>query len=91
MLILYAALYLPWALISRATFIYHYFAAMIFALLALGLALQRLLERRPLLGSGVCAGAVVLAAGLFAFFFPVLSGLPVSTTWAAMCGTAGWS
>lgn len=83
-LLLYAAQYLPWALISRATFIYHYFAAMIFALLALGLALQRLLERRPLLGSGVCAGAVVLAAGLFAFFFPVLSGLPVSTTWAAM-------
>ena len=29
-------------------------------------------------------GAVALAAGLFVFFFPVLSGLPVSSSYAAL-------
>ena len=84
LLILFAAQYLPWVFISRATFIYHYFAAMPFALLALGLLLCRLLEARPRAGRAACVGALALAAGLFVFFFPVLSGLPVSTSYAAL-------
>lgn len=84
LLILFAAQYLPWVFISRATFIYHYFAAMPFALLALGLFLSRLLETRPRAGRAACIGAVALAAGLFVFFFPVLSGLPVSSSYAAL-------
>ena len=64
--------------------IYHYFAAMPFALLALGLLLCRLLEARPRAGRAACVGALALAAGLFVFFFPVLSGLPVSTSYAAL-------
>ena len=91
-LLLYLAVYLPWAGISRACFIYHYFTAMPFALLGLGLAVCRLADRRPAAARRLCILLTVAAAGLFCFFFPALSGLPVSTKWAAaMLWLPGWS
>ena len=39
---------------------------------------------RPRTGRAACVGALALAAGLFVFFFPVLSGLPVATSYAAL-------
>ena len=90
-LLLYAAVYLPWAAISRACFIYHYFTAMPFALLGLGLAFCRLSDRRPVLARRLGILLLLAAAALFCFFFPALSGLPVSTGWAAaMLWLPGW-
>lgn len=90
-LLLYAAVYLPWAAISRACFIYHYFTAMPFALLGLGLSFCRLSDRRPVLARHLGILLLLAAAALFCFFFPALSGLPVSTGWAAaMLWLPGW-
>ena len=79
----WAAQYLPWVLITRATFLYHYFAAMPFALLALGLLLDSLAEHHPRAAKGVTIALVVVAAALLAYFFPVLSGLPIPAAYAA--------
>ncbi len=75
----YLAQLLPWVLVSRLTFAYHYFTTEVFLLLALcymfkrmkQLALPRWKNRMYAL-TGVCTG-------LFVAFYPVLSGLRVPT------------
>ena len=73
----YAAQYLPWCLISRTTFIYHYFPSVPFVVLMLVHSLscwKERLSRRVL--AGVCLVYGALAFGLFLMFYPVLSGQP---------------
>ncbi len=84
LLLLYAAQLLPWVFVSRATFIYHYFPAMPFALLGLGAAIDRLADRRPAAAKRLTLCLLCGAAALFVFFFPVLSGLPISAGYAAL-------
>ena len=73
----FAAQYLPWVGISRLTWIYHYFPSVPFVVLIITWAFKHVIDRRPSLR--VCAiGYVVIVAGLFALFYPVLSGLPIS-------------
>lgn len=75
-LIGFASQYLPWALISRPIFIYHFFASVPFLILATVSVLRGLSERWR-----VCRylAPVMLgcAAVLFVMFYPVLSGLVV--------------
>ncbi len=70
---------LPWVAVPRLTFAYHYFPSEVFLLLALGYVFSEILEksgrRWPLLSF------TALAGGLFAAFYPVLSGLPVSRSY----------
>ena len=77
-LIGYLANLLPWVLVSRLTFAYHYFPCTVFLVLALG-RLFADLRRRD--GSWqITVGAFTsVCAGLFVMFYPVLSGLRVST------------
>lgn len=65
--------YLPWALIGRSTFIYHFFASVPFVILALTAVLKMVSERYRI---GRLAAPVLLcgAAVLFVLFYPVLSG-----------------
>ena len=71
----YLAQLLPWVLVTRLTFAYHYFPSEVFLLLALCNVWSRLRElavpwwRRNMYAvTGVCAG-------LFVAFYPVLTGL----------------
>ena len=80
--VLFLAQLLPWVLVTRCTFLYHYFPALGFTLLALLLWLARLERRRPALAHGLAIGMVALAAVLFVWFYPVLAGVPVSEGWA---------
>ncbi len=69
----FVCLYVPWGLAPRTLNFSHYlFEAIPYACLALGLLLDRAWdgESRPL-----ARGYVGLAAALFLFFYPVLSGL----------------
>ncbi len=73
-----AAQFLPWALIARSTFIYHFFASVPFIILALTFVLKGLSERFRS-GPGValrCLPWIVIAAALllFVLFYPVISG-----------------
>jgi dolichyl-phosphate-mannose--protein O-mannosyl transferase len=69
--------YLPWVGIHRLAFIYHFFSSVPFVILCLVATLR---EGELLLGArarAVTCGYLVLTAGLFVLFYPVLSGLQV--------------
>ena len=80
--VLFLAQLLPWVLVTRCTFLYHYFPSLGFTLLALLLWLARLERRRPQLARGLAVAMVALAAVLFVWFYPALAGVPVSEGWA---------
>lgn len=73
--------YLPWVLVPRSTFIYHYFASVPFIILCTVLCFLWLggvwkKGYKPLLWA-----LVALAAILFVGFYPYASGVTVSTKW----------
>ena len=74
---------LPWVLVTRCTFLYHYWASALFALLALVVWMSRLAALRPRLARGGMKGLAGAAAMLFILYFPVLSGLPVGEGWVS--------
>ena len=91
----FLAAYLPWVLVPRLTFIYHYFTAVPFLVVALCGVFSLLYEKGPFArrltfpGGLECQGATLLlaafAAGcllLFALYFPVLSGAPTTREYA---------
>ena len=79
-LILYGTQLIPWMLVTRCTFLYHYFPSSMFCLAALALMLARMRHRdwARRLAAGLCAAAAVL----FAVYYPALSGLPIPAWWA---------
>ena len=75
----YLAQLLPWVLVTRLTFAYHYFPSEVFMLLALCNVFSRLRERDAALAGRqmyVFTAACVL---LFAAFYPVLTGVRTPT------------
>ncbi|MCE5189545.1 MAG: glycosyltransferase family 39 protein [Eubacteriales bacterium] len=74
--------YLPWVLVPRCTFIYHFFATVPFILMATVYALQ-LLEKRCRDANFLKWVWVGFALLFFILLYPGLSGLPVSPEWAA--------
>lgn len=73
----YLAQYLPWVLISRTTFIYHYFTSVPFVTLMVAYSLYLLVQEKKINRKLVYA-YVALAVVLFCMFYPVLSGQPVN-------------
>ena len=74
----YLAQYLPWSLISRATFIYHYFPSVVFVVLMIVFCLAQLqqhIKKKSFTVLLFLYGAAALS--LFLLFYPVLSGQPV--------------
>lgn len=91
LLIAFAAQYLPWALVPRGTYIYHYFPSVPFIILCMVQALDWLCVRHARLARWLSVGLVVLSALFFIAFFPYISGLRVSTDWLdAMRWFPGW-
>lgn len=75
-LIGYLAQLIPWLIISRVVFIYHYFPCVLFMVFALAHVMNTVWEReqgRYKLAVYGFTGAAIL---LFAAFYPVLSGVP---------------
>ena len=82
--------YLPWVLVPRSTFIYHYFASVPFIIMASVLVLGRLRKRSR---DGFITAAVILcvvALGLFVAFYPLESGMPVSRAYAQYLRWFNW-
>jgi Gpi18-like mannosyltransferase/4-amino-4-deoxy-L-arabinose transferase-like glycosyltransferase len=88
----YFSQYLPWTLVPRLTFLYHYFPLMPFFLLCDLYVLRALLPVKARSQGGRLETFVTRDTGwawlyvglcllLFIFFFPALSGLPVPTAW----------
>lgn len=91
----FLSVYLPWVLVPRLTFIYHYFTAVPFLVLALLAVFSQLSRQGPLARNLRLGGAVevplsalllaVFAAAcwiLFAVYFPVISGAPTTREYA---------
>lgn len=73
--------FLPWVFITRATFIYHYFASVPFIILCTCLAGQWAVKRWPK-AKWAFVGLAVLALALFVLFYPVWSGMMIDREWA---------
>ena len=86
--IAYLAQFLPWTLVSRCTFIYHYFPSVPFVTLMIGYAFLQIKEtayfQKHRKGFYLLLIGYTLAAFiLFLLFYPVLSGKPVSSDYVA--------
>ncbi|NLT39595.1 MAG: phospholipid carrier-dependent glycosyltransferase [Clostridiales bacterium] len=74
----YLAQLVPWMFVSRETFAYHYFPATVFLVLAIACTFRDLVRFRQKGGTIVMAVFTALGIGLFALFYPVMTGVVVS-------------
>lgn len=72
----YLSQLIPWMLVSRVVFIYHYFASLPFALLTLVYGFKNLCEK-CVWGKRAVIGFMACACVLFILFYPVLSGTKI--------------
>ena len=79
--------YLPWVLIARLTFIYHYFASVPFIILATAQGLRLLERKNKKLAYGLTAVLCIAALCLFIAFYPLASGMEVPRAW---CDAVSW-
>ena len=78
----FGAMYLPWALISRQAFIYHFFPCVPFVAIAIAYCLREVVKKAPKLRR--LASVYVLSVVLLYFiFYPALVGLPIPDWYAA--------
>ncbi len=74
--------YLPWTLIQRSTFIYHYFASVPFIIIATAMLLGRLEIKKPKAFIPAAMTLIIAALILFIMFYPLESGTPVALSYA---------
>ncbi len=75
----FLAQYLPWVLVPRSMYIYHYFASVPFIILATAVVFD--LIRNAKLRKWLMFAFVLFAAVFFVMFFPYASGLLTPTWW----------
>ena len=75
------AQFLPWVLVPRGTYIYHYFASIPFLILATVLAFHWPLRRWPKWGKLALGVYLALSAVCFIGFYPYASGVLTPTWW----------
>lgn len=73
-LIAFMAQFLPWALVPRGTYIYHYFPSVPFIILAAAYTLDSIMLINSKTGKSVAIFLIVLSALAFVLFFPYISG-----------------
>lgn len=83
----YLAQLLPWVLVKRLTFEYHYFPCTVFLVLSLGYSFK-LLRAGNRHWRWYLGGFAAVSAALFALFYPALSGLVVDN--AKATSLLGW-
>ncbi len=72
--------YLPWVLVSRCTFAYHFFASVPFIILLTLYLLSYMEERKPEL-KWIKWAWLGIAVVLFILYYPVISGAPAPTSY----------
>ena len=75
------AQYLPWVLVPRGTYIYHYFASLPFLMTAICLCFDRNDQKTERISKIIAAVFIAAASVLFILLFPYASGLNVSCGW----------
>lgn len=75
------AQFLPWVLVPRGTYIYHYFASVPFLILGTILLLDTITKRWPGKGKVLCIIYLALCLVWFCMLFPYASGLMTPEWW----------
>ena len=75
------AQYLPWVLVPRGTYIYHYFASLPFLVLATVVVLKQVLESNRKVGYALMAIYAVVCLVMFVGFYPYASGMTTPVEW----------
>ncbi len=75
------AQYLPWMLVPRGTYIYHYFASIPFLILMMSFLTGQVAESQPKWGRILVILLSVLAAVFFVLLFPYASGIFAPASW----------
>ena len=78
----FASQFLPWVLVPRSTFIYHYFASVPFIILCTVLMIGWLKKKDPKMAKYTAVTLLIAALILFAAFYPLESGYPVAESYA---------
>jgi len=78
----FASQFLPWVIVPRSTFIYHYFASVPFIILASALLLDAIRRKNESAFSIVSGALLASALILFGAFYPLESGLPCPRSYA---------
>jgi len=74
----YLAQFLPWVLVTRCTFIYHYFPSVPFLVCMIAYSFNQLKKKvKPGTFIGIITAYAVVAFLLFLLFYPILSGQPI--------------
>jgi len=76
------AQFVPWIFITRATFIYHYFASLVFVILCIVYAFEQITAYHPKAGARLQATYMILVLAAFIGFYPFATGVPMSRAWA---------
>jgi dolichyl-phosphate-mannose-protein mannosyltransferase len=68
--------WLPWMFISRGKFFHYFYPVMPFAVMALAIGLEKLWQTGRV-GRFIVVSYLVLVVGMFAYWYPLLNGLPI--------------
>ena len=80
--VLYLTQLLPWMLVPRCTFMYHYFPSLVFAVLALTLCFSAVREEKGPCARRIALVLVAIAAIAFLWLLPAMSGMAVPDAFA---------
>ena len=80
-IVLYLTQLLPWVLVPRCTFMYHYFPSLWFAVVALAIMTSRIGKEHPKVGKRLRYGLMIAAGLVFIWFSPIVAGVPTLTSW----------
>ena len=86
----FMAQYLPWVLVPRSTFIYHYFASVPFLIICTVMLADWLRRRSRAAGRAFVFALAAAALLLFAAFYPLESGMPVLRSYANYLRWFNW-
>ena len=81
LLIGFLAQYLPWTLVPRGTYIYHYFASVPFLIIAITLGAEQLRAKHSRTGKVFITVFLALAFAAFILFFPYVTGILAPVSW----------
>ncbi len=81
----FAAMYLPWVLIPRQAYIYHFFPCVAFVTLAAVYGAREWVKKYPKL-KRICLAYLAVVVLMYALFYPVLTGIRIPE-WYAECLT----
>ena len=82
LLLAFLAQFLPWVLVPRSMFIYHYFGSLPFVMLSIVYAAQRVDARLGKRALPVWIGYMAVTVLLFIGFYPIGTGTEIPRAWA---------